>query len=303
MSIMYLAKVNLTSGIFDVYKEKISINEITKSVYEELNDRIKYSVASNTKYTDSYGNRKRFLQNSTYQLAELKKLDSLIITGKMVRSFQKPTERINEAGKITDSYNMENVSIYFYFDVKNELIAFSERQAFGYNQFIIAFNYMLNQNSNGYKFEIFLQKDNLVLQEKIKKLKTVYAIKATLIPPNSNEEDLKSLRESLQYIKDCEDTNANKMKVEMLADNKINSLKTESKYMQDIIKAVSRGYGDITTFGTNAEGKKQIVSSNQDAALTRIVDENLVEPEYNQEARSFITSFLAGLVRGKRYDK
>lgn len=303
MSLMYLAKINLTSAIYDLYQNKINIDDVTKSIYNQLNDQIKYSVVSNKKYKDSLGNTRKYHQNSIYTLTELNKMDDLIITGKMVRTFRRPTERINDKGKVISSFNTDNVSIYFYFDVKNELVAFSERQSFGYNQFIIAFNYMINQNKEKYKFEIFLQKDNMVLQEKINRLKSVYSVKATLIPPNSNEVDLKEFRETLQYIKDCESMNANKMRIEVSADNELNSLRTESKYMQDIFKAVSRGYGDVTTYGINENGKKQIVSSNLDAALTRIVDENLVEPEYNDEAHNFILSFLGKKARGILYGK
>ena len=298
MSIMYLAKINLTSGIFDVYDKKISIDEVTKSVYENLNEEHKYSMSSNTAYKDSLGNRRKFRQNSTFQLKELRKMEDMLITGKMVRTFRRPTEYINENDKISTKYNVETVSIYFYFDVKNELIAFSERQSFGYNQFTTAFNFLLNLNKNGYKFEIFLQKNNSLLQEKIMQLKKVETIKATLIPPNSNEEDLIEFRNSLQYIEDCKTTNANKLKIEMSVDNKDNSLKMESKYMQDIFKAVSRGYGDITTIGTNQAGRKQIISSNQDAALTRVIDENLGEYEYNDEAHNFILSFISGKEQG-----
>lgn len=303
MSIMYLAKINLTSAIYDVYDNKININDVTQSVYDQLNENTKYSMISNRKYKDSLGNTKKFHQNSIYQLTELNKCNDMIITGKMVRTFYRPTERINEHGKVISDFNTDNVSIYFYFDVKNELVAFSERQSFGYNQFILALNYMINQNKEKYKFEIFLQKDNNILQEKIKELKSVYSIRATLIPPNSNEEDLKEFRESLQYIEDCKSMNANKLRLEMSVDNELNSLKIESKYMQDIFKAVSRGYGDVTTNGINQNGKKQTISSNQDAALTRIVDENLTEPEYAGEAHNFIINFLQKKVRGIKYGK
>lgn len=302
MSIMYLAKINLTSGIFDVYDSKLRIDDVLKLIYDELDEQKKYSSTSNSKYRDSMGNVKKFRQASTYQLKELEKSDDFLITGKMVRNFIKPTERIADSGRLEPTYNEENVSIYFYFDVKNELIAFSERQSFGYNQFTTAFNFLLNQNSRGYRFEIFLQKDNAVLQEKIKNLKSVQTIKATLIPPNSNEEDLIEFRNSLQYIQDCKNTNANKMRVEMSVDNCESSLKMESKYMQDIFKAVSRGYGDITTYGTNQAGRKQIVSSNQDAAYTKVVDENLGKYEYNEEARSFIIGFVGKLIRGIVHD-
>lgn len=299
MSIMYLAKINLTSGIFAVYEKKISLDDVKDTIYVELNEEKRYSAVANSKYKDALGNTKKVRQYSDYQFKELCKREDRIITGKMVRSFNKPTERVDENGKVIETFNQESVSIYFYLDVKNELIAFSERQSFGYNQFMTAFAFILNQNTKGYEFEIFLQKDNAVLQEKIKSLKSIKSIKATLIPPNyNNDEDLEEFRKSLQYIEDCHTTNANKMRVEMSTGEGEQSLKIESKYMQDIFKAVSRGYGDITTYGFNKNGRRQIVSSNQDAAMTRVVDENLGEYEYNEEAKNFILEFLGKLFGG-----
>ena len=40
MSIMYLAKVNLTTGIFDVYDEKLKIGDVTKLIYDEMDVQI-----------------------------------------------------------------------------------------------------------------------------------------------------------------------------------------------------------------------------------------------------------------------
>ena len=247
MSIMYLAKVNLTKGIFDVYDQKINIDTVISEIYNKLTDSVVYNTSANYNYRDSMGNRKKMLQKSQYGITELEKHEDFIITGKVLRTYDKPAEEVVN-GKVKEIFAQENVSIYFYFDVKNELIAFSERQSFGYNQFMRAFEHILNKGMKGYKFEIFLQKDNDVLQQKLDELVIISAFKATLIPPNSNEDDLQMLRENLQYIADCKETNANKVKIEMQSIDANTSLKRESRYMQDIMKAVSKGYGDITTY-------------------------------------------------------
>ena len=67
--------------------------------------------------------------------------------------------------------------------------------------------------------------------------------------------------------------------------------------MQDIYTAVSKGYGEVNTTGINQNGKRQTISSNQDAALIRIIDENLTEEEYNRESRSFIHEWIMKLLK------
>ena len=292
MAIMYLAKINLTEGIFDVYDNKLNLDDVKQTIYDELDEKKTFSTSSSYKYRDSYGNTRRMPQLSKYSVKELTKFDNGVITGKLVRTFNKPTERINEYGKVLQSSHEETVSIYFYLDSKQEMIAFSDRQSFGYNQFMTAFAFILSKNTKKYKFEIFLQKDKGILEDKIRALKSIRNIKATLIPPNSNDKDLEEFRNSLQYMQDCRDTNANKFKMEMLTTDDRNSLKIDSKYMQDIFTAVSKGYGEVNTTGINQNGKRQTISSNQDAAVTRIIDDNLTEQEYNRESKSFICEWI-----------
>lgn len=160
-----------------------------------------------------------------------------------------------------------------------------------------AFSHILNDNSKNYIFEIFLQKDQDVLQEKIKNLKIVRSVKATLIPPNSNEKDLEEFKSSLQYLNVCEETNANKYKIEMSTSDDNRSLNVESQYMKEIYNAASRGYGEMTAHGINQNGKRQTISSNLDAALTRNINDNMSKYDYDSEAENFILEFLSRPLR------
>ena len=251
MSVMYLAKVNFNSKIFDVYEKKLDLSIVLEEIYSQLNDSEVYEEYKTEPYDDKLGNSKKYVKKSKYQFAELKKeSEKRIVTGKMVRTYNKPTEDLDEkTNKVNDTYKEECVSIYFYFDINNELITFCVRQAFGYMQFTNAFNHLLNKTLNQYGFEVFLQKDKSVLSQKLKNLNKVNKVKATLIPPNANEEDLKELRDSLGYIGDCKESNATKYKVELIGSEKDSGLNIESKVIQDTIKAISRGYGDMTVYG------------------------------------------------------
>lgn len=36
MALMYLAKINLTAGIFDVYDNKLNLDDVKQTIYDEL---------------------------------------------------------------------------------------------------------------------------------------------------------------------------------------------------------------------------------------------------------------------------
>lgn len=192
----------------------------------------------------------------------------------------------------------EMVSIYFYYDVYREMITFCERQSFGYNQFMGAFTYLLNNIANPYEFEIFLQKDREILEEKLKNLISVQKVRATLIPPNSNEDDLKELRNELIYMQQCQDVNAIKMDLSYTSNN----MNMESKVMKDIKTAVSRGYGDVNATGVNGNGKIQTVKSSKDAAYTVNIQDNIKEMDFNEESCNMISRFIEKIT-SKRFNK
>lgn len=287
MPLLYLAKVNLNSKIFDVYNKKLEIKDVCDNIYNNIHTGTDYITTYEDKYNDSLGNTLPYTKKSKYTFQEIDKIENGIITGKLVRSYNKPTEKLDKSsGKMFITYNEENVSIYFYYDVYREMIAFCERQTFGYNQFMEAFTYLLNDSVNKYDFQIFLQKDKNILEEKIKTLKTVHKVNATLVPPNSNEDDMNDLRE-LIYMQQCVDTNSTKIKLEYISDD----MKMESNIMKDIMTAVSRGYGDVTASGVNNEGLKCTIRSHV-AAYTSNISENITKEGINLESEKLITRFL-----------
>lgn len=297
MPLMYLAKVNLNSRIFEVYENRLNINTVLDEVYQKLSTEKIYTESKKVEYNDSLGNKKSYIKESNYQFNDLHKIvENKVITGKVVRSFKRPSEELDEkTGKIKDVFLDELVSIYFYFDVKTELITFSTRQSFGYNQFTNAFNGLLNMSVSSYGFEVFLQKDENLLSEKIKGFKRISRLMATLIPPNANEDELEEFKNSLGYIAECKESNARKIKLEFIDADQEPGLNMEAKIMRDTIKAVGRGYGDMTAYGINYNDKEHVMKSNQDAALTCVIKENISEDEFNYESGSFVARFVANI--------
>ncbi len=296
MPLLYLAKVNLNSCIFDVYSKKLRIEDVCKQIYEKLTNETSYFDNEQKKYVDIYGNHTYYLRESRYSFQEIIK-ENNVVTGKLVKTFRKPTESLDEiTKKMVTIYNEESVSIYFYYDVFRELIAFCERQSFGYNQFSKAFAHMLSRTVPEYEFEIFLQKDRNLLEEKLSSLKSVQKIKAKLIPPNSNEDDIQELREESDYITQCEDLNAYKLNVEYTSDN----MNMDAKVMRDIKLAVSKGYGDLTATGKNINGRIVTINSSQEAAFTNNIRENLGQKDFNEESKNLIDRFLNNIINRRK---
>lgn len=292
MPLLYLAKVNLNSNIFDIYNKSLKIKDVSNLIYEKFDIGNNFNDKSKEKYTDSLGNLVEYYRESSYSFQEIQKYNDGTITGKLVRSFNKPSEDFDKiTNKMVASYVKERVSIFFYFDVYKEMITFCERQSFGYNQFMRAFTYLLNNCASPYEFEIFLQKDKDLLEEKLKTLQAVQRVSATLIPPNSNEKDLEELRQELLYMQQCKEANAIKLNLEYSSNN----MNMESKVMRDIKTAVSRGYGDVNATGINFSGRRQTVRSSQDAAYTSNIRKNINEDDFKEESQNLIFRFLSKL--------
>lgn len=291
MPLLYLAKVNLNSNIFDVYNKKLDIKDVSKHILAKFSSNDTFINITKEKYLDSLGNQNIYFRKSTYSFQEIEKYDEGVITGKLVRSFNKPSEKLDiKTNKMVTSSIEESVSIFFYFDVYKEMITFCERQSFGYNQFMIAFTQLLNKCTFPYEFEIFLQKDEDILEEKLKALTSIKKIRATLIPPNnSNEDNLNLLSDGQWYTSQFSDPNATKIEISYFSSD----MNMESQIMKDIKKAVSSGYGDVNATGTNSSGRLQTVKSSQDAAYTAHIQENINENDFKDESRNLILRFLA----------
>lgn len=289
MPLLYLAKINLNSRIFDVYTNKLDIKDVNELIYENIKDGINYSSNEKSKHIDTYGNSSYYLRDSKYTFQEIYKYNGIIM-GKLVRTFNKPTEIFDEnKNQMTTTYITENVSIFFYYDVFKELLTFCERQSFGYNQFTRAFAKVLNECTNIFEFEIFLQKDRNLLDEKIKDFKSIQRVRAKLIPPNSNSDELQILRSESEYLKQCEETNSKRMNIEYMSDN----MNMESRVMKEIITAVSQGYGDITATGINKNNRTITINSSQEAAFTSNIKENIDRKGFIDESKSLIDRFLS----------
>lgn len=316
MPILYLAKVNVNSNIFDVYANKTSIENIKTELFKSVHSGSSYvQLAEEPKSKEIFNSDAVEYNNSRFSFQEIEKQEGIelnpvlddyldprrdqshwdgrVIIGKVVRSYEKNTEKLNPTtNKMEETTVSENVSIRFFFDLEDELITFCERQNFGFSQFMIAFSKLLDlslsNSETPSEFEIYLQKDEDALNNKILEFESVKKVKATLVPPNSNQDDLKALAEEAGYTVDMKDANATRLEVELSSDN----MAMESKTIKDMIKNVSKGYGNMTVNGIDKSGKNKTVSSSRGAAFTGNVSSSTDENEFNRESANLIRKLL-----------
>lgn len=293
---LYLAKVNLNSTIFAAYQEKGKIKELMGVIYNSFNNGIQANLVKYHTQTDALGNKKKYEQSFEYSLAEITKNNNISISGRIVRSFLRPNEKLN---KMTNKYETEYVkqttSILFYFDVYNQLITFCERNNFGYKQFLEGMNLLINKSVSNVlddvvEFETFLVKDDDELKNKIKQIKKVNQIDLIIIPPNdSDEESLEKLRELSNGITPSEEINSKKTTIKYQSDE----INMKSKKVLDMQKIVVCGYGNMVLTGKDESGNAIMIDSNKEAAFSMMILSNLPVEEFVKLSKNLMNRFIA----------
>lgn len=149
--------------------------------------------------------------------------------------------------------------------------------------------FLINKSTNGnHSFEIYLQKDSKLLQEKLADFKKVTKLKLVIIPPNANEEDsLEELRKLSNTIVDAKSLNSHKTTVECSSDN----IDMSSPKIVAMQKLVSHGYGDLTISGIDTTGKGKTINSSSDAAFTSEYNDHFTPASFIQAAKDLMNRF------------
>lgn len=319
MPILYLAKVNVNSIIYDVYNNKVSLEQIKDELFAGLqNGGLVTGICEDVnnggnKSADNSTNGIEY-QNSTYTFQEIEKSDSLALSlrtedfmsegdggiwegrtvrGKVVRSFNKKTEKQDpDSKKMRVAMVPENYSIRFFFDVEHEMVTFTTRSNFGYRQFMSAFARLLSQTMSRTEFptefEMFLRRDEEALQKKIDEFDVVTRVKANLVPANSNKEDIEELAREADYQLDMKDVGATSLGIEY-SGSKMN---VKSGPIRKMITMVGRGFGYMTISGYDKNGKHKNFNSNQAGIFTQEVSEGIAEEDFNRESADLVKKYL-----------
>ena len=289
MSLIYLSKINFNSRIHDVYKGNIIINDILNEILENINSNNSYTKYINLKFKNNKGENEEKCITENYFFNNLQ-IDSEKgeVKGEVIRKYERLGQKFNEATQKMEYYVTEEASnIKFFFDVYSEYIAFRVRNTFGYNQFNHAFKYLLESCLPQYGFEVFLVKDRTKVEDAIKEFERINKITALIIPPNSNNDDIDNLDDD---TKDYKEANITYARLEYgCSDKAENGLEMSAKVLQDVIKSVSNGYGDMNIHGEK-NGRTQIFRSNSDGVVTGSIEQGCSDEEFINACIALIAS-------------
>ena len=287
---LYVVKVNLNSAIIDVYNNRLDLEQVCTKIYRSFGnvDFISETVAINSEIGRVCFEIKDKERISNYYINNVIKLGNGILIGEIKRKDAKEKSKSFVRG--TENTVTE---INFYFDVKNEIVAFCEKQNFRYKQFMDGFTGLLDIFAYPYKFELFLVKDKQVLFDKIEEIQIVTRINGVLVPPNSNDDDLRELNGFNPWA----ETNVTKTNFNNTSSSGINK---KSNLFKSLVKMVQLGYGQMTIEGFDSFGVKISYNSNQDAAL--VADNTETEvfqssfPKFSEDINS-ISAFMSSLIK------
>ncbi|YBV93716.1 hypothetical protein M1D53_29470 (plasmid) [Bacillus sp. PK9-021] len=310
MTILYYSKVNINSNIFSVYDKQTSIAEIMNKVYTKLDDKKEFVKKDVNTFTDKdTGELKTIESEEIYNFSELikfKDVDEMYIMGKLIRRYPIHSESFdNKTRKSIPVVHANNAtSIPFYFDLNSEIITFHVRNKFGYKQFNEGFQSLLDEFIYDVGFEIFLINDPFKVYERLEMLQKVRKIRATIIPPNANEEALEDLFN--RETSDMKQSNITK-KTSIFETNRKNDkgINIKSKMVKqtlDVSKIyIERGYGKLEVEGETADGTEFRYFSDKDSCYNTSIKEEDKDnlSKLKEAAKRGISSLLSKITREK----
>lgn len=285
MAQMYFYKFNINSEIYDVYKDDSLQQKILEIVFAKIDSNLSYKVRSSEEE-----------KGTEYKFCDLaKNADNMTITGRLVKIYDGETESYDRKKDTVKQIYEEDkaASATFYFDLRNEEIAFITRQGFGYKQFGTCFKTLLETVFPENAFELILEKNVGQLKEKIYIMNRVIKVNSVMVPPNANEDEFKTLLGAT--VDEFKDTKATKyvQGLEVSARG-TNSINVKTKFFDRIFYAIGKGYAKLSVEGRNAFNEKITVDSDEDAPYKLPISEKEKDsiPAFMEKATVNINALL-----------
>lgn len=303
--ILYFSKINMNSTeLFDVYKDKGKLFYIRGLLLQALKD--------NTIYTDEkfyYDEDKVRHDVSTIYKMRIKEKTDTVVHGIIYKNAKIYSKEENKStGELKSKIVPTIEDVKFYFDVTKEIVGFHTRNRFGYQEFNIVFENLLNagmkEMNQEFSFSVSLYNEGVDINEIENKLKEINNIKRLIFDfklPNPSDDNLLSkLEEGLDdTLEQLETANAHCMSVIFDSDGKI-GLNIDSEEIQKNIirigklhsaisdkKATKNNYASVKAIGKNGK----IYSTEEEKPIKRAIDH---ESEFLWACADTIKSLFRG---------
>ena len=278
MANVHFLKVNVNSAIQDVIGEKVNIENYLEKLYQTIDDIAEYKLETN-KFVDEGG--KEIAKYDTYVFSEILKEDNMVIEGKLVRRFNKTTEQYDPKKKKSREFKIpeNSASIIFYFDVKNEIIAFIKRQSFGIKQFRSGFEGLINKLDIGTDFNLQFMQDPFSIREHINDADKILQLKTINVMPNALSRELEKFMGLSEKL--MEDANANKLTMDYEASPHNHGINKDSDVVKSIINGdpidnkAYRGYEKVEFTAVDKDGYSYHYNSEKDSLLIADIDDTM----------------------------
>lgn len=263
MAVMYFAKVNINSDIYNVYKKQSSADEILKILFSNIGSEHHPVKIDENEYVNFFDVKKDM--NTRY------------VTGVLAKIFKDDIEIYDFSKNEILPFATKNVVKWapFFFDFKNEIIAFTTAQSISRGNFIKYFKVLLDSYTEGIKFEIFLKTNSYELNEQIEKLDRVLEVDFTIVPPNSNEDEFNNLFP--KNGDEIRETAATKIEQTLSTTKKDGSINMGASFLKRVMNAVSKGFGSIKIVGETDDQHKIHVTSSYETARKSFMPDKFKE--------------------------
>lgn len=260
MSIMYFAKLSMSSEIYKFYED-------TKLFQKYLN-KVYVSINNTRQIKDKYEN--------IYKFNSLIMNDNKEIVGRFSKIFKGKVESYdwkNDKPISRDAKNLSS-SINFYFDLSSQLIAYTSSKDFGFRAFTIMFKKYIEDalEDENIKVAVEMLIDEDDLKEKIEKLKILEEITFSIIPPNPpNKREFEDLFGD--RAKPIFESNATQYTETYAVKSKGNEQGIKIvKYFYNIIGSIKNGYGSVIAKGKNYSNINETITSQEDAPKKLVIN-------------------------------
>ncbi|MBF7081868.1 DUF4747 family protein [Desulfallas sp. Bu1-1] len=268
MSTMYFAKLNFNSQIYEVYDDESLKEKLLNQIFQDLSEKVIYIE-----------------ENKKYKFITLEKNTSdFSITGRIVLVSPGVNISYDEVkDDVIEQFNENNATyVTFYFDLKTEEIAFVPKRDFGHQMFISMFKTLLEKCVPDIEVELYLEKNINQLREKIMKFANISIVDINIVPPNGDKEDFDALFSTKSD--EIKETWATKFSIRLGGTAK-KGINIASKYLNKMIVAVSKGYGEMKVTGKDNEGVRTVLTSSEEAPFTKSI------PDLHKDSLSEIPNY------------